>query len=213
MNKWMNKQMAGWVAAALLGGAFVGYGFQGGTEKTGVVDLNRIMQQSEAGKANTKILNDAVAARRGLMDFVNTYSVLTTEQAQSLRELTLKPNPTEADKTAIEKIKADVTASDKKRSELSQKQTMTDADRSLLQDYANRARTMEMVIQRWQAEFGDELRETESQLRDQTLTKAKSALQEVAKAQGYSIVYESTIAPYGANDLTDASIKAMNAKK
>lgn len=204
---------SGWVVAALVIGAVASGGFQPVQEKTGVVDLNKVIQQSDLGKSNTASLNNALKVRKDLLDFVSTYKVLTTEQAQRMRELSLKATPTEADKQELEKIKKDVQDSDKRRGELSQKQNLTDADRSVLADYAQRIQTMNQVLDRWNQEFTEELNNLESQVRQQTVDRAKASLQEVAKAQGYTIVYEATVAVYGANDLTDATIKAMNAKK
>lgn len=203
----------GWIAACLIGGFTFLSGFQGGAEKTGVIDLNKVIQQSELGKTNTKKLNDALTLRRGLIDFLTTYMVLTTEQAEGLRQLTLKAPQTEADKAQIEKIKKDVIESDKKRQDLMSKSTLTETDKQLLQDYSQRARINEERAGTWDKEFSLELNELRDQLQQDTITQAKGTLAETAKAQGYTTVLESTVAPYGANDLTDATVKALNAKK
>jgi len=203
----------GWIIAAVVAVSFSALGFQPAGEKTGVIDLNRVIQQSDLGKQNTTDLNTALLQRRQLMDFVNTYKVLTTEQAQRMRELMLKPNAPEAEKAALEKIRQDVMESDRKSKELQQKQNLTDADRTVLQDFAQRTQVMAQVLERWNSEFTEELQKLESDLRDQTITKAKASLGEVAKAGSFTVVHEATVTPYGANDLTDATIKAMNAKK
>lgn len=203
----------GWIAASLIGGFTFLSGFQGSAEKTGVIDLNKVIQQSELGKSNTKKLNDALSLRRGLIDFLTTYMVLTTEQAEGLRQLTLKAAQTEADKAQIEKIKKDVIESDKKRQDLMSKSTLTETDKQLLQDYSQRARINEERAGTWDKEFSLELNELRDQLQQDTINQAKGTLAETAKAQGYTTVLESTVAPYGANDLTDATVKALNAKK
>lgn len=41
---------------------------------------------------------------------------------------------------------------------------------------------------------------------------AKAALQEVAKKGGYTVILNGQVAPYGANDITDEAIKALDAK-
>lgn len=203
----------GWIAASLIGGFTFLSGFQGSAEKTGVIDLNKVIQQSDLGKSNTKKLNDALSLRRGLIDFLTTYMVLTTEQAEGLRQLTLKAAQTEADKAQIEKIKKDVIESDKKRQDLMSKSTLTETDKQLLQDYSQRARINEERAGTWDKEFSLELNELRDQLQQDTINQAKGTLAETAKAQGYTTVLESTVAPYGANDLTDATVKALNAKK
>ncbi len=209
-----NNNLLGFLGLSILfvGALYVLPGFQTGAEKTAVIDLNQVILTSNMGKANTEKLNKSVAARRGLIEFVGTFKVLTLEQAQSLRALELKETMTEQEKQQSEKIKSDVKAADQKFRELSQKQNPTDADRQLLQEYANRSATMNQTLERWNQEFTEELTNLQDQLRQQTLDKAKAAVEEVAKKQGISIAYEKTFAIYGANDITEAAVKAMNAK-
>jgi Skp family chaperone for outer membrane proteins len=213
MNRKSAVQWSGWIAAAAVVGVFALSGFQGPTDKSGTVDLNRAIQQSDFGKSSTASLNAALAARRQLVDFVATNRVLTSEQAIDLRALMLKANQTDADKKKIQDIQDAVKTSDTKFKELSQKANMTDTERQLLTDFTSRAQTMLQTLDRWNAEFNEELGQMQEQARTATIDRAKAALGEVAKGQGYTVVFEATYAPYGANDLTDAVIKAMNAKK
>ena len=85
----------GWLVAVAIVGVAAVTGFQGAAEKMGTVDLNKCIQQSQLGQTNTAQLNAAVNARKGLVDFVRTYKVLTAEQAQKIRDLTLKATPTD----------------------------------------------------------------------------------------------------------------------
>lgn len=186
-------------------------GFQAGNEKTGVVDLNSVIQKCTFGIKSTEQLNNQLKIRRGLIDFVMTYKVLTREQAERLRELTLKSGATEEDKKQIEKIKADVIESDRRRNELSQKPNLTEADSAMLRDYSQRALAMEELVNRWSQTFQDDLEELQSKAREDSVAKAKESLDIVAKAGGYTIVMESTVAPFGVNDLTTAVINKMNA--
>jgi Skp family chaperone for outer membrane proteins len=211
-KKWISKY-GGWAAAFLLVGVMAGSGFQSGAEKTGVIDLNKVIQSSSLGQKNTEMLNAQLKLRRSLIDFVTTYKVLTREQAERLRELTLKKTTTEEDKKEIDKIKADVIASDKRRNELSQKQNLTDGERDLLREYSQRALAMENLVDRWGGDFQVELEELQKDAQQATIDKAKAALNKVAKEKGFSIVMESTVAPFGVNDLTEATTKAMDAAK
>lgn len=202
--------IAGWLTAALLA-VFVGAsGFQDSQSKTGIVDLNKIVTQSNLGAQNRAKLEAAVDIRSDLIEFANTYRVLTTEQANRLRELWIKPNATEAEKQELERIKAAVIESDRKRSELAQKETLTDADREMLRDFSNRVQMMQTTLQRWNNEFDAELRQLTEQLTNETVAAAKEAVRNVAAQQGYSIVFESAVAPYAANDITDAAMRSMN---
>ena len=72
---------------------------------------------------------------------------------------------------------------------------------------------MENQAQRWLREFTQELQAWADKQKLSSLDRARAALTEVGKAQGFTVIFEVGVAPYGANDLTDAALKAMNAKK
>ncbi len=127
--------------------------------------------------------------------------------------ISIKPTPTAEEKAELDRIKADVMAADKKNKELSVKTNLTPEDRALIEEYSKRANNMEMTAGRWLREFTNELQTWADKQKLASLDRARVAVQEVAKAQGFTIVFEVGVAPYGANDLTDASLKAMNAKK
>ncbi len=181
--------------------------------KVGVVDITKVVEQSDFGKANQQTFGQMKTAREGVLEFVDTYRVLTTEQATRIKDLSIKPTVTAEEKAELERIKAEVMAADKKNKELSTKVNLTPEDRALIQEYSNRANSMENQAQRWLREFTQELQAWADKQKLSSLDRARAALTEVGKAQGFTVIFEVGVAPYGANDLTDAALKAMNAKK
>lgn len=212
MQLTVREKIAYLVAAAAFGIVFAG-GFQGSDIKIGVVDISDVVEESEFGKKNQADFNEMKAAREGVLEFIDTYRVLTNEQALKLRELSLKANASASEKAELETLKANVIASDKKSKELGQKATLTPEDRTLVQDFAQRSQTMEQVAQRWFREFTNEMQGWADKQKAYSIERARTSIQEVAKQGGYTIVFESGVAPYGANDITQAALKAMNAKK
>jgi len=200
------------VGAATIG-ILAGLGFQGSDIKIGVVDISDVVEQSDFGKKNQDDFSNMKGIREGVLEFIDTYRVLTNEQAQRLRELSLKANATQAEKAELETLKATIKASDAKSKELAQKATLTPEERSLMQEYAQRSQTMEQVAQRWFREFTNEMQQWADKQKAASIDRARQSINEVAKAGGFTIVFESGVAPYGANDLTQAALKAMNAKK
>lgn len=207
-----NFRSLGWACAALLGGFIVVSGFQDANQKIGVVDLATVVEQSNFGKQNQTAFTQMKSSREGVLEFVDTYRVLTAEQATRFKDLSIKASITEAEKAELERIKADVIAADKKSKELNTKQNLTPEERTLMQEYANRSQGLELTAQRWYREFTTELQQWTEKQKIDSITKARDAVREVARTQGYSVVFESSVAPYGANDLSDAALKAMNAK-
>lgn len=204
----------GWVVAAAIGGVMLASGFQGATDKTAVVDIGTVVDKSNYGQANAAQFATMKAARQGLLEFVDQNPVPTTEQALQLHDLVVKDSPTDADKAQITKIEADITASAKNFQALSGKtDSLTPEEHTQLGEYQHRAEVMQQTQQRWYNEFMSSLQDWSDQKKLDSVNKARVAVQSVAKAQGYSIVFDESVAPYGANDLTDAALQAMNAQK
>jgi Skp family chaperone for outer membrane proteins len=205
--------MMGWLVAAALAGTLFGSGFQGAEGKMGVVDIAEVVEKSELGKKNQSEFQAMKAAREGVLEFIDQYRVLTLEQATKLRDLSLKPNATTAEKAELERIKAEVIASDKNAKALSVKANLTPEERTLIQEYAQRSQKMEQTAQMWYREFTNEMQSWADKQKSSSIESARTAIQEVAKQQGFTVVFESGIAPYGANNITEAALKALNAKK
>lgn len=211
----MNSRFSklGWVVAAALAGIFLAAGFQDNAQKVGVIDITKVVESSDFGKQNQDQFAAMKTAREGVLEFIDQYRVLTVDQATKIRDLSIKPTVTAAEKAELDSIKATVIAANKKNNELAIKPNLTPEERTLLDEYARNSAAMEQTAQRWLRDFTTELQNWADKQKMESLNKARAAVQEVAKAQGYSVVFEVGVAPYGANDLTDAALKAMNAKK
>ena len=203
----------GWVMFAALLAVMIAGGFQEPAQKSGVVDIAKIVENSEFGKQNQVVFAQMKKSREEVLEFLDTYRILTAEQAQRIRDLSLKTNPTPEEKAELDRLKADVIASSKKSTELSTKPNLTAEERTLMEEYARRSQTMTEVTQRWLREFTNEMQTWADAQKVQSVSKARKAIQDVAKTGGYTLVFEVGVAPYGANDLSDDALKAMNEQK
>ena len=203
---------AGWLVAGAMGVFMMTSGFQAGTAKFGVVDVTKVIMDSTAGKALKEDLTSQFNIRQGLMEFVSTNPVITGEQATKLRELSLKAGATAADKTEVENIKKAVQSDQKKFESLGLKGELTEKERSELEDLGARRRNAQGILQRWEQEFTRDLGQVEADKQGALLDSVKAVIQSEGKKQGYTVVFQSNVAIYSANDLTDEIVKALNAK-
>ncbi len=202
----------GWVLAAALIGVGLAGGFQTTEIKIGTVDIVRLLDQSDYGKEGQDIFKKMKAQREGILEFVDQYRILTTEQALRIRELALKEVPTKEQAAELDRIKADIVATSKRSTELATKPNMTPEERTLVEEYARRSQQMNDTVQKWFKDFNNEMADFADKRKLVGLTKARKAINDVSKAQSYTVVFDESTAPYGANDLTDAALTAMNAK-
>lgn len=211
----MPAGMGGWMAAALLLGALLASGFQGqaASLKLGVVDVNRVIEKSDYGQEGSRQLATMKKARQDVLEFIDTYRVLTPEQAARIRDLSVKDSRTKEEDAELERQKSEVVTANKRLQELSTKTNLTPEERTLLEEYARRSQMMNEQATRWLREFTDEISTWVDSRKATSYEKARVAIAEVAAKDGYTMVFEGSVAPYGANDVSDAALAAMNAKK
>lgn len=206
----------GWIAAAAIAGVILSSGFQVTADKSAVVDLVGVVTKSSSGQADSQRFETLKANRQGLLDFVAANPVITLEQAQQLHDLVVKDPQSDADKAQITKIEGDITAASKQYQDLKAKQNLTADEKNQIAQYEQRAQTIlgdGGTYQRWGNDFTSELQDWSNKHHADGLDKARAAVAQVAKAQGFTLVFDKSVAPYGANDLTDAALQALNAQK
>ena len=199
--------------AIAMAGVMVGSGFQGTTQKIGVADLPKIVEGSDYYKQSEVTYNDFVAKRRSVLEFFNNYKVLTTDQTNRIQELSIKDNPSTQEKAELERIKSDVQAQDKRYKELTIKPSPTAEERTVLEDFAHRTQAMAETFDHVNQQYQADIQQKREQIQEAAADKARDAIRQVGKDQAYTVIMSSAAAPYAANDVTDAAIKAMNAAK
>lgn len=209
----MKFERLGWVVAAALCGAMVGMGFQGNVQKTGTVDLEKVFNESGYAKKQTEGLRNMGQARVSVVEFVKTYRTIKGDDAVQFRDLSLKETPTASDKAELERIRNQAQKDEQTYRELSTKEKPTPAEVTQIEEFNRRKEGSGQLLEKWNSDFTTELQSKQENLRAETLQKVKDAVSQVAKDQGYSMVFVQNIAPYSANDLTADALKVMNGKK
>jgi Skp family chaperone for outer membrane proteins len=210
----LHLEKFGWVVAGGLATLLLATGFDTPVLKFGVVDVPKAVTASEPYTKSANDLQAAFKQRQDLIEFVSTYPVFTVVQANRFRELSLKPTPTTADTTELNKIKEDVKAADTKVRTLQQKPAaeLTAADKQLLEDVGKRAPLVADLIGTWRREFTDELGSVQDKALSANQDSARKAIQDIGKNQSFTLIFSAEGAPFGVNDITADVTKAMNKK-
>lgn len=203
----------GWIFAAALVAVAFASGFQDTTQKTGVVNIGKLVADSAFGKTIKTNIDKMADTRKEMLKFINDNGVMTPEQFKTFKELSLNLARTPADDAKLSQLKADVAETVKKFQALLQKPNPTPEDKAILSDYQGRSQYTRSVGEQMVRDFQTELDTFSDEQTALCFDKAKSAVQEVAKAQGYTTVFDTRFAPYGTNDVTDQALQAMDAKK
>lgn len=199
-------------ALALLLAAFIfGSGFQSNAEKYAAVDITKVLDNSKLGQKSNDDLRAAYTVRSDLLTFASENLCMTQEQGQTLLTLGLKPNLTAEEKNSLETTKAAVQNATRQRMTLAQKPNLTDEEKALLADLNQRAQIGMGIVQQWNAQFNNDMDALGQKLRDDAIAKVRVIIGDVAKRNGYTLVFESSVLIYAANDITSQVIEAVNA--
>jgi Skp family chaperone for outer membrane proteins len=202
------KAMFGWILSFALGSGIIAAGFQAKQEKVGVVDFMKVVLESKEVKRYEDSMRQAQAVRAGLINFIQQNPTIKVEDALKLRDLTLKPTQTDADKNEIERIKKEAIASQDRLRKIQTTQKPTQQELTELDDLNRRASLIQQQLERIAGEMQNEMADKQALGNADVRSKIREIISGVAKSQGYTIVYSTDSAVYGVNDITSDCIKA-----
>ena len=205
---------AGWGVAIALAGVLIGGGFQAPTPKFGIADLGKVAEGSDYYKQSQTTFDDFVNRRKGVLEFFNTYGVVTSDEAKRINELSLKTDISTQEKAELDRIKQQVIADDSRKKELATKSPsqLTPEERTLMAEFARREDTTKGLVAQLSNDFTNDVNTQKDQIQQSAFEKARDAVRQVGKDGGYTVIFSSAAAPFGANDITDDAIKQINKK-
>lgn len=189
-----------------------GSGFQGTNQKIGVIDSNTVMQEIALAKSMVEDEKNLKNDRETVMQFLQRYPIIKKEDAEKFKNLSVKLNKTDADKSELEKLKTMATDTVKKFKDLELKSSPSQDELKQLDEYRNRKNEMDDYLQGLFKDFQSELAGIHDKNQGIVYEAFRSGVNEVGKKQAFTIVLDKNIAPYGANDVTD-DVKKTAAKK
>jgi Skp family chaperone for outer membrane proteins len=208
----MKSSYFGWIVAAALVAVAVTTGFQDTKTKIGVVDMTQVFNDSDFAKTQVDSLKALGQARQDMLSFVDQWRVFTPEQATRFHDLSLKTPISAAEKTELDQIKTAVQNADKRLKELQTKANPTADESKEMSELTRRVQTTTDAAQKWSRDAGDEVDSLRNKLQKETLDKVRDAVKQIGTQQGYTIIFVTDVAPYGANNVTADALKVMNKK-
>ena len=181
----------------------IGSGFQGASLKIGVVDPMTVQQAMEGNKSMAEDLNKMVSERQAVLEYLDRYRVIKKADAEKFKTLSLKANKTDAEKAELEKVKTYAQDQKKKFEDLQLKPAPTAEELKQLDDVRSRQAEIGDYLNTLNTDFQQELKAKQNAVQKSALDTYTNSVKEVAKKQGFTIIFDKNVAPYGANDITD----------
>jgi len=184
--------------------------FQGPTSKFGVVNTSDVAEKSKLGQREKKAFEETRTRLGAMMQFMNNNKVLKREDANKLVELWRMEKPTADQTKQLETIKTEAQKnSDELRRLISILNPTADEQAKIRELSALAQNTEDLLPQLGEALAGGMQQQANAKQQD-VIEKARAATRKYGAKEGYTLVFESATAPYGANDVTDAVLKVMD---
>jgi Skp family chaperone for outer membrane proteins len=207
MKKPLTAALFSCIATLSLVGIFA---FQGPTQKLGVVDVSDVAEKSKMGQREKKAFEDLRTRLSGLLQFVSMNKVLKRDEANKLVELWRMEKPTAEQTKELEQIKTTAQKNSDELRRLISILNPTADDQAKIRELSALAQNTEDMLPQLDSLLGQAMQAQASSKQQVVLDKARAAVKKVGARDGYTVVYESGFAPYGANDITDAALKVMD---
>lgn len=208
--KFEKKQFLAIFAAFFLG-MFALTAWQNNVQKFGVVNLGDVAERSKLGQREKKEFENLRTKYGGLIQFLNTNKVLAREDVQKMVDLWNKEKPTAAETQQLEALKTKAQTQSEELRRLISVLNPTAEQQTRIRELSGMSQGTEDMLPQLDNMLGTAMQQRANAKQQEVLEKARAALQKVGKRDGFTMVFESQVAIYGATDLTDEALKTMDA--
>jgi len=178
----------------------------------GSVNTQIIANESKGRKQDMADLDKIVQTMRSVLQQLQEGGArfLTDVEIKELASLLEKPNPTDVEKKRISALEdKGILASGQKR-KLELTPNPTDDQKKQFASLTESEQKGMQTIKNLAGEYDKRLGDKELELNNKTVTDIKNKISEVAKEKNISVVFDSQVAIFTANDLTEEVIKRIN---
>jgi Skp family chaperone for outer membrane proteins len=198
------------VFAAFLLGMFALTAWQNNTQKFGVVNLGDVAEKSKLG-VREKQEFEALRTKYGsLIQFLNTNKAVAREDATKIIDIWRKDAPTAAENQQLEQLKTKAQTQSEELRRLISVLNPTAEQQSRIRELSGWSQATEDVLPQLDNLLGQAMQSRANTKQQEVLDKARAAVQKVGKRDGFTMVFESQVAVYGATDLTSEALKTMD---
>ncbi|GAB4452041.1 MAG: hypothetical protein OHK0029_02300 [Armatimonadaceae bacterium] len=178
----------------------------------GSVSVQKILSESSARKRDSDELNKMVQSLREVMTSLRQQNAFFLPEAE-LRELASlleKENASAVEKKRIAELFGKAAAASAEKRKLENTANPSEEQRKQFAALSDAESKGNQAINNLAGAYEKRLGEREVELNNKTVAEIRTAISEVAKQKGITVVFDEQIAIYTANDLTPDVIKQIN---
>jgi Skp family chaperone for outer membrane proteins len=179
----------------------------------GVVDYERIMNESTYVKTNRERLQALESRYLNVLQTLQENIILTNEERQELTNLLLAENLNDAQRKRIEQLTQTARQRADELQQLRQKPQPTETEKAALERFTQMEAVGREAVQSLFQQLRQQLEQQAQQISRQVDAAVRETIAQVAKEKKLTLVFSAGAVLYAENDITNDVIKRLNERK
>ncbi len=179
----------------------------------GVIDERRIMEESNYVKAVSQQLQAVQARFVQTLQTLQESPILNADERDTLFNLLLKENPTEAERQQIQQLINTARQRSAELAALRQKSELNETEKTALERFTQMEREGRENLQVRAQQLEQQLQQQVQQQREATEKRIREIVAQIAKEKKLVMVFSSDVVYYAENDITSEVIKRLDAQQ
>ncbi len=222
VTRFRSAAKLGWAASAFVAACLIGQGSaQAATAPAtaplvsayGSVDIQKVLTAYNKRTSANDDLKAQADQYLAAFNIQKADNMLSETDQNSLSALLLKPTRTPADEAQITALQTRSQADASELTALQQKPNLTPADTARLAALTKEQQAGTQALTDANTNYSQMIDQKNQQESDALLVQIKAAVASVAQSKGLAIVFDSSVAIYAGNDVTQLVIDRLNAAK
>ncbi|MCW3058585.1 MAG: hypothetical protein JWQ02_406 [Capsulimonas sp.] len=201
------------VALTLAGGSVLGgsrAAYAADAPAFGSVDLQKIQAGYTKRADLERSIQDINVRLSNQLKTQSGSDMLNLQQQQELQALLSKTAPTDADKARITALQEQSNKDAAELTALQQKANATADEKARMSALTNQRKAGQQILQQVSESYSEQFKTEADKINGQFTDSVKQAIAAVAKDKNLSVVFDSAVAVYTANDISDEVLKRLN---
>ncbi len=179
----------------------------------GSVDIQKVLAGYTKKTTSETAFQVVVSGYQSALQVQQANTMLAAPEQQQLGSLLLKTNRTPADDAQIKTLETKSQSDASELIALQQKASPTDADRARLAVLTQEQQNGQQVLQTVADSYKQAIDQRNQQVSDAITAEIRAAVAAVAQQRGLTVVFDSSVAIYAANDVTPQVLTRLNSGK
>ncbi len=182
-------------------------------QNMGVVDYERVINESTYVKTRLEQLQALEQRYRGALQVLQENAILTDEERQEMTTLLLADNLNDAQRQRLQQLSTTSRQRSEELQSLRQKPSPSETEKAALERFTQMEVRGREALQALAQQLSQQLEQRVQQSREDVRKVVREVIGQIAKEKRLAVVFSAETVLFADNDITDEVIKRLNERK